>query len=87
MHSKLLIQFLLVIGYASITFAITVREFVKTIGMGVNIGHTFDIKRDWSNIDITEIDSNFKLWPDSEVSIKEAIEGYKNLVSMLFVFQ
>ncbi|OUM60954.1 family 5 glycoside hydrolase [Piromyces sp. E2] len=79
MYLKLFSFIVLVLSYVSVTLASEVMEFVKTVGMGVNIGHTFDIKRDWSSIDISEINSDFKLWTDSEVSIKEAIEGYKNL--------
>ncbi|ORX84901.1 glycoside hydrolase [Anaeromyces robustus] len=78
MHFKLN-HLLLVLGFVNISLALTTKEFMKSIGMGVNIGHTFDTIRDWSNIDISEINSDFKLWTDSEVKIKEAVEGYKNL--------
>jgi len=79
MNLNLFSLLLIALSYTSVTLASEVGDFVKTIGMGVNIGHTFDIIRDWSNIDISEINSEFKLWTNSEISIKEAIKGYKDL--------
>jgi len=71
-------QLLLLVGAGTtLVKSLTINELRKNMGLGVNLGNTFDFKKDWSETVIK--DENAPLWPDSEVTVKEAIEGYKQL--------
>jgi len=71
-------QLLLLVGAGTaLVKGLTINELRKNMGLGVNLGNTFDFKKDWSETVIE--DENSPLWSDSEVTVKEAIEGYKQL--------
>jgi len=64
-------------GTTVLVQGLTIQELRKNMGLGVNLGKTFDYQMDWSETVIA--DENSPLWPDSEVTVKEAIDGYKQL--------
>jgi len=59
---------------ASSVFAIALNDIIKGMSVGVNLGHTFEINRDWKSVENIN-----QPWSDKNFTAKQIVEGYKQL--------
>jgi len=64
-----------IIGWASTTLAaLTTEDIIKGLTVGVNLGKTFEINRDWKSVENIN-----QPWAEKNFTAKEIVESYKQL--------
>lgn len=63
-----------IVECVSTALALALNDIIKGMSIGVNLGHTFEINKDWKSVENVN-----QPWSDKNFTAEQIVEGYKQL--------